>query len=395
MTANARLFPSAADREIGALIKTLQETEHRLEELTAGEVDTVVDLSGRTFVLRHAQEEVRLSEAVTLASILNALPAQTALLDTQGRIVAVNAAWQIDSDENAAHAGYRIGEKFLLLDDQLAESDPYGSLPISAGALSVLSGDSATFSTEYVVSSATEQRWFLITVSPLARDHPNGAVVMRLDITERRRLEAHILEASTNEQRRFALDLHDGLGQDLVGLSLLATAAAKRSRQAGHTASTDLERIASIAAKACHDTRMMAHGLAPLAMASGDLTSALQRLASTTADLHGVQVVVTLRATSALHVRSQTAEHLYRIAQEAVWNSVKHARSLRTRICLSARGDRLCLTVRDDGRGVPRQGDVAGIGVELMRYRARVIGGHLSIALQRNGSTKVRCVCPI
>jgi PAS domain-containing protein len=90
-----------ANAEISALIETLHATGQRLEELTDGEVDGVADHNGRTFLLRHVQEQLRHNDATRQASILNALPAQIALLDSQGRIVSVNQAWQQFVDANA------------------------------------------------------------------------------------------------------------------------------------------------------------------------------------------------------------------------------------------------------------------------------------------------------
>lgn len=89
-----------ANAEIARLIETLHATGQRLEELTAGEVDAVADRDGRTFLLRHVQARLRESEAAKQAAILNALPANIALLDSQGRIVSVNEAWRRAAEEN-------------------------------------------------------------------------------------------------------------------------------------------------------------------------------------------------------------------------------------------------------------------------------------------------------
>ncbi len=85
--------PADANEQISALIATLHQSERRLEELTAGEVDTVADREGRTLLLRRAQEHLRHSEAAKQAAIVNALPANIALLDALGAIISVNSAW--------------------------------------------------------------------------------------------------------------------------------------------------------------------------------------------------------------------------------------------------------------------------------------------------------------
>ncbi|HUF21280.1 MAG TPA: PAS domain-containing protein, partial [Burkholderiales bacterium] len=113
-----RLQPGDATDEVSALIKTLLETGQRLEELTAGEVDSVADRQGRTFLLQRAQEQLRHSEAAKQAAILNALPAHIALLDTQGLIISVNEAWRRFSGTNVIQRpGYAIGVDYLAICD--------------------------------------------------------------------------------------------------------------------------------------------------------------------------------------------------------------------------------------------------------------------------------------
>jgi PAS domain-containing protein len=100
------------EAEVDALIETLHQTEQRLEELTAGQVDTVANRQGRTTLLRLAQVQLRESEAVKQAAILDALPAHIALLDTQGRIVSVNHAWQQFSGPHQG-LGYGLGVNYV------------------------------------------------------------------------------------------------------------------------------------------------------------------------------------------------------------------------------------------------------------------------------------------
>jgi len=183
-------LPKNADEEIAALIQTLHQTGERLEELTAGEVDTVADRDGRTFLLRHAQEQLRHSEAAKQAAILNALPAHIALLDTLGRIISVNEAWRQFASANVLQGpGYGIGANYLDICDDARGDDASEAHQAAAGIRSVLDGSVTSFSMEYPCHSPTEQRWFLMTVTPLDDGRPNGAVVMHLNITERKRGE--------------------------------------------------------------------------------------------------------------------------------------------------------------------------------------------------------------
>lgn len=189
---NSRILPAGKEpsEEITALIETLHGTGQRLEELTSGQVDAVVDRSGRTFLLRHAQERVLSSEFARQAAILNALPANIALLDTQGIIVSVNDAWRQFADANAMHGpGHAIGVNYLAICDQARGADSFEARKAAAGIRLVLSAKTKHFSLEYPCHSATQQRWFLMTVTPLFAEHLDGAVAMHLNITERKLAE--------------------------------------------------------------------------------------------------------------------------------------------------------------------------------------------------------------
>ena len=190
-----------ANEKVSALIATLHETEQRLEELTAGEVDTVADRDGRTLLLRRAQDQLRHREAAKQAAILNALPAHIALLDTQGLIISVNEAWRRFARANVLQGpGYGIGLNYLDMCSSW-RNDTSEAHQVAEGIRSVLAGRAKSFSIEYPCHSPTEQRWFLLTVTPLADDHPNGAVVMYSDITERRRTQVALVESEAGLHR--------------------------------------------------------------------------------------------------------------------------------------------------------------------------------------------------
>jgi diguanylate cyclase (GGDEF)-like protein len=165
--------PDGADRkeEVSSLIETLHATGRRLEDLTHGEVDTVTDRRGRTVMLRRAQDHSRFNEAAKQAAILNALPAHITLLDAQGCIESVNQAWRQYAEKNLLQmAAYGVGSSYLDICDK-------------AG------GDATTVARRV----ATEQRWFLMAVTPLASQSPHGVVVMHLDITERKLAERTVI----------------------------------------------------------------------------------------------------------------------------------------------------------------------------------------------------------
>ncbi len=185
--------PQALTEEVLALIETLHATGQRLEVLTAGQVDTVANREGATFLLRHAQDHLRLSEAAKQKAILNALPAHIALLDIQGRIMAVNEAWRRFATANGySGIGFAVGQNYLLVCDTAHGESCGEALPVAAGIRSVLGGLIPSFALEYPCHSPTEQRWFQMTVTPLFEDHPNGVVVMHMDISARKAAEERV-----------------------------------------------------------------------------------------------------------------------------------------------------------------------------------------------------------
>ena len=179
--------------DITALIRTLHQTGQRLEELTAGEVDTVADSDGRAFLLQNAQEKLRHFDAARQAAVLNALPANVALVDTHGRILSVNDAWLRFNAANAIQGGGAgVGLNYLQACDSAEGEGASEARLAAAGIRSVLNGEAESFSIEYSCHSPAEQRWFLLTATPLTHDHPQGAVVMHLNITEAKRAEIRI-----------------------------------------------------------------------------------------------------------------------------------------------------------------------------------------------------------
>jgi signal transduction histidine kinase len=190
-----------ANQEMTALIETLLQTGRRLEELTAGQVDTVADREGRTLLLRGTQEQLRQSEVSRQAAILNALAAPVALLDTKGIILSVNDAWRrFASAQMIQGPGYEVGLNYLDFCESTRGDGSSEAHLIAKGIRSVLGGMDKSFSIEYPCPSPKEQLWFLLTVTPLTDDRRNGAVVMHVNISERKKLEeqlrtAHKMEA--------------------------------------------------------------------------------------------------------------------------------------------------------------------------------------------------------
>jgi signal transduction histidine kinase len=222
-----------------------------------------------------------------------------------------------------------------------------------------------------------------------------GYTGVALNVTDRRQLERQILEISDREQARIGQELHDGLCQQLVSLafdanSLESELTAKRLPQA-RTA----KRIADLLDRAITEARQLARGLFPIRLDAQGLPSALEELARTTRERFGVQCRFEASEGAAVETKAM-ATHLYRIAQEAVNNAVQHGPARSITLRLQSRRNRLALEVQDDGQGISpvRLKQSHGMGLHIMDYRARSIGGTFAFGPGPDGGTLISCCVP-
>ncbi|NBV22177.1 MAG: response regulator [Proteobacteria bacterium] len=219
---------------------------------------------------------------------------------------------------------------------------------------------------------------------------PRKIVGTLLDITDRRRLEQEILNISEQEQRRIGQDLHDGICQQLAGIELMSQVLEQSLARRSKKLSAQAGQIAGHVRETISQTRMLAHGLCPVVLESEGLMSALQELAHTTSKIYGVTCVFHCNHPVQIHDQP-TATHLYRIAQEAVGNSLKHGKARQIEIGLAAESDRVFLCVKDDGCGIPAPPPRTGAGLRIMQYRAGMIGGSVIVQRGELRGTTVAC----
>ena len=222
-----------------------------------------------------------------------------------------------------------------------------------------------------------------------------GAIARIRAETAKRSLEQQLLEVSDREQARFGQDLHDSLCQQLVSLAFDANDLQRQLSAKRRPESATAGRIAEYLDRAITECRQVSRGLFPIRLEDEGLASALQELAKATCERFRVQCM--FGGNGEIKVKNRAAAtHLFRIAQEAVNNAVKHAQPTRIALCLSAATDAIELKVADDGRGLPDTARKAtGMGLHIMDYRARNIGGVLSIEAGRDRGTTVCCRVPL
>ena len=247
-----------------------------------------------------------------------------------------------------------------------------------------------------------------VTLSPLrgSNETITGISAISRDIRDRiqRETDEAMLRASEEERRRIGQDLHDGLGQELTGLSMLAqTLADKLSEE---RAATEATRIAAGIRDAQSNIRQIARGLVPVELDAQGLMAALEDLAERTSEVSDIEC--RFECPEAVVVsHNDLATNLYRIAQEAVTNAVRHASACQITIHLQTLeadpsdsttdtppGRQIVLTVEDDGCGMDLENLESGNGLRIMRHRAERLSGTFELCPSNNGGTRITCRVP-
>jgi PAS domain S-box-containing protein len=214
-------------------------------------------------------------------------------------------------------------------------------------------------------------------------------IVVR-DVTERKRMEHEIVEVSHREQQRIGEDLHDGLGQHLTGITFLTKALERKLATKAPEEAKEAAEIGRLVLQALAQTRNLARGLFPAELERNGLTAALVELTDSVQRTCGVRC--TLKASEKISVNDNVlATHVFRIAQEAMNNSIKHSKAKNIEVTLDVNGDHLQLRVTDDGTGFSPEAKLEGLGLRIMQFRARRIGGELVVAAGDKGGTSVTC----
>lgn len=214
------------------------------------------------------------------------------------------------------------------------------------------------------------------------------------DISERRHLELAAAAATEQERARIARELHDGLGQQLGGLLFMLKGLERDLGTADSPLTETVEQLGRELATALQQARHLAHELYTVEATPDGLLRALETLAERVAIDPSLACEFTGDAT-ALLPDVVVANHLYRIAQEAVHNARKHSGATRLDLELIRVRDSIELRVRDNGVGLPAEPGTAGFGLRSMEQRARLIGGRLAIGAAPGGGTEVACMVPL
>src|SRR3984957_11749197 len=334
-------------------------------------------------------EEALQEERNVLSAILDIVGALIVVLDQQGRIVRFNRACEQTTGYLFEEVrGKYVWDLFLIPEEvdnfkALLRQPNSGQMP----------GDYET----YWLTRDRSPR--LITWSSTILAGKKGAtshvIVTGIDVTERKRLEKRILDVSAREQRRIGEDLHDGLGQHLTGIAFMSKVLESNLSEKTLPESSDAAKIVRLVNEAINKTRELSRGLLPVVSDAHGLMSALTRCAEEMQDLFRISCRFECGA-PVLVYDVNTATHLYPIAREGVNNAIKHGHPSHIVIGLSAENGEGTLSVQDDGEGISEMpANHTGMGLNIMSYRANMVGGSLDVRKNFTGGTSVVCIFPL
>jgi PAS domain S-box-containing protein len=219
-----------------------------------------------------------------------------------------------------------------------------------------------------------------------------GISITVRDITERKRLEQEILDVVSRERQAIGRDLHDGLGQNLTGVALLLRGLATRLEREPVECGPQINEIMRLVNQSIHSAHELARGLMPVSTDGGGLAGALHTLADHGREVYGLEVECRVKVSPKRALPETTANHLYRIAQEALTNTARHARATKADIYLLVTAGKYVLRISDNGAGMgdgDRPG--SGMGLKIMKHRASMIGATIEIVSNHPHGTMI-CV---
>ena len=325
------------------------------------------------------QEIGAASDPALLGSMLDALSANIAVLDRQGRIVAVNDAWaHFVSLSDFALENLGLGADYMSLPNAQNASD---ATAIAEGFQALLAGDPGPFRLEYETGGAAGEFWIRLSAVRVGGGEAPLLVVSHEDITPQRRAQAALgrataalLHAEDDERRRIARELHDGTAQYLTGAKLMLG----NQKVEGRAEEIRTE-VKALLTSALDEIRSLSYVLHPPALEDLGLGLALRQLADGFARRTSLSMRIDI-ADDFPKMNTATEIALYRVAQEALANVHRHSGSPMATISLRLAGEMVLLSIRDYGVGLPSEDSLAGgVGLAGMRLRLEFLNGHVSL----------------
>lgn len=215
--------------------------------------------------------------------------------------------------------------------------------------------------------------------------------ILEAEILERKKVEEEVLEISQKEQQRFGSQLHDGICQDLTGILMLSQVLIKKMEKKESEEVAEFKKICEMLNQVVTQARDMARGLYPVESDENSLVLSLEELTSRSQKILNVQC--DFFCPDPIIIKDNNiGNHLYRIAQESIINAVKSGLAQHVLVSLTLEEKILTLSIQDDGNGlIHEMKNTKGIGLQIMKYRARMMDGTLSIEPNIPQGTIIKC----
>ncbi len=342
----------------------------------------VRDISDRKAIERALKEEQDF-----VSAIFETVGALIVVMDTEGRVLRFNRTCERVSGYTADELRNRSFWDFLLAPEEMAS--------VRHVYQQLVDGVYPVEHENYWVAKDGRKRRIAWNNNVLLDEEGKTAYIIGtgLDITEKKQAEEALVSVSENERKLIGQELHDALGQEMTGITLLASALKNRLAQQNRKETGEAEDIVKLSQTALSHIRRLAHGLYPTELERHGLSAALEELSETQRRIHGIRCTFQ-GIEQGEPVDRSTQLHLYRIAQEASNNAIKHGRPKEINITYYSDDSLLKLSIEDDGIGIPdfQPDQQEGLGLTIMRYRAMQIDADITIGRRSRGGTRVQCI---
>jgi PAS domain S-box-containing protein len=341
----------------------------------------------RDITERKRQERVVYESEERLRAVLNTAADAIITIDHRGIITSVNSSTeQMFGYTHDELVGQNVS--ILMPPPYCDEHDGYIARFLETGEARVIGIG------RELVALHKDGSTFPIGLAVSQVDHLGLFTGVIRDISALKELQKQILEIAAEEDRKIGHELHDNVQQQLTGLGLLAANLSDVLQKKSTPEAPLAAKVAEGIKQSANDVHLLSRGLVPVEVDAEGLRAALTDLAVRISDQYDVSC--DFRSDGSIGVSDNfTATHLFRIAQEAVNNSIKHGRANSIEISLAGADKLLTLKVLDDGIGLgDKRVPGPGMGLRIMDYRAGLIGATLQIASRENGGTSVNCTVP-
>jgi len=376
------------------LEEALQNSNYQLHKLVAERTSQLTDTLTDLTCSEHFKQ-----------TIIDSIPASIVVIDQNGLITAVNKPWmQFDhGNDSADAASIAVGANYLVsctLASALDDTDSETAYSALQGITAVLEGRETSFTMDYPCHSPTEKRWYQMSVVRPEAEF-EGAVISHIDISTLKQLEedrcsyiTHLVEAIEQERFRTALELHDDIGQRLTVHSF----AISRLKQNQHDKQEGPQILLDMQADVdgmMESLRRICTNLRPALLDELGLSAALKWLVEDFSHHSGIPCSITLNGECCTD-NAECAMTIFRIVQESLNNTIKHAAASRADISFCRINGTVSVEISDNGCGITSSKNSVGgsFGIIGMRERAHAIGATLKISSKKGKGTCVKLVIP-